>query len=60
MTPLQFKKAILDKNNRRLVKVTLEGAAEALRIVNSTGGRKDLMLECGVIKTSLYGEEVNA
>lgn len=60
MDPIEFREAILNPKNRRLVKVTLEGAADALRIINSTSGRKDLMLEYGVIKTSLYGEDVNA
>ena len=54
MTPREFRQTILDPKNRRLVKVTLDGADDALSIVNSTRGRKELMMEIGVVKTTKY------
>lgn len=56
MRPDQFKASLLDQNNRRLFKVTLEGISEALGIINSTQGRRNLMLESGIIKSTRYGE----
>lgn len=54
LTPREFRQAVLDPKNQRLVKVTLEGAADALSIISSTRGRKELMMEIGVVKTTKY------
>ena len=60
MRPDQFNASMLDPSNRRLLKVTLDGVDEALSIVNSTWGRRNLMLESGIISRELYEPSVQA
>lgn len=58
MNPTQFRASMLDPDKRRLLKVTLDGVDTALSIVNSTWGRKSLMLDNGIISRELYAPSV--
>jgi DNA gyrase/topoisomerase IV subunit B len=47
------KHAFFDPNSRRLIKVTPEGAEEALKILSSTSARRELM-ESNKLLTNPY------